>query len=148
LVEAEIYVSYGRFEQAVAILKNALIKNPNKHDVSLALLRILFDRKERGAFDTYASKVYEAHKNGSLANPVMWETIASMGIQLDAGNPIYQSVAKETKAAAPDISIAPAETQAHSNVMEFVLDDVIKPSVADSPEKLGEAEELFPKKSN
>ncbi len=148
LVEAEIYVSYGRFEQAVAILKNALIKNPNKHDVSLALLRILFDRKERGAFDTYASKVYEAHKNGSLANPVMWETIASMGIQLDAGNPIYQSATKETKAAAPDISIAPIEAKAQSHVMEFVLDDAAKPDATHSQEKLDADEELFPKKSN
>ena len=40
LAEADVYIAFGRKEQAVEILRCAIIKNPDRNDLKIALTKI------------------------------------------------------------------------------------------------------------
>ena len=90
LVEAEIYMSYGRDEQAENILVNALAKTPEKHEISLGLLRIYSERGDKVAFEKVARTVYEAAELGNIEDVIIWGKVAILGMRLDPQNSLYQ----------------------------------------------------------
>jgi pilus assembly protein FimV len=49
--EADIYVAYGRFPQAIGLLTGVLDEEPDRNDVRLKLLEVYADTGERSAFD-------------------------------------------------------------------------------------------------
>ncbi len=90
LVEAEIYMSYGRHEQAEGILNNALIVTPYQHELSMGLLKIYADRKDLESFQRVAQKIYEDAKKGNLEDTLLWGKVASLGEKLDPDNKLYK----------------------------------------------------------
>jgi pilus assembly protein FimV len=87
IAEAEVYMAYGRDAQAEEILKEAMNKDPNRHEVQLKLLEIYAGRKNQAAFETLASELYAAT---SGQGPI-WEKAAELGRTLDAANPLYSA---------------------------------------------------------
>ncbi|MDP2431895.1 MAG: FimV/HubP family polar landmark protein [Pseudomonadota bacterium] len=98
IAEAEVYMAYGRDAQAEEILKEALNKDPNRHEIALKLLEIYAARKDSLAFETVASELYAGL--GGQGTPV-WQRAAEMGRSIDPSNPLY-------RATAPVIPAAPA----------------------------------------
>ncbi|KAF0815006.1 hypothetical protein IGB42_00083 [Andreprevotia sp. IGB-42] len=86
IAEAEVYMAYGRDAQAEEILRDALAKDPNRHEVRLKLLEIYSARKDKTAFEEIAADLY-AQLNGQ--GPI-WEQAAFMGRNIDPENPLYQ----------------------------------------------------------
>lgn len=86
IAEAEVYMAYGRDAQAEEILKEAMAKDPNRHEIHLKLLEIYAARKNLIAFETLAGELYAAI--GGKASP-LWEKAAEMGRALDPNNPLY-----------------------------------------------------------
>ena len=78
-------MAYGRDAQAEEILKEAMSKDPNRHEIQLKLLEIYAGRKNNAAFETLAGELYAAT---SGQGPV-WEKAAEFGRGLDAANPLY-----------------------------------------------------------
>jgi pilus assembly protein FimV len=96
IAEAEVYMAYGRDAQAEEILKEALIKDPNRHEIRLKLLEIYAGRKNLNAFEAVAGEMYAAL--GGQASPV-WDKAAEMGRALDPKNPLYGEHSKAAGAA-------------------------------------------------
>lgn len=48
--EAEIYVAYGRYDQAASLLKNAIAAEPDNNELRVKLLDIYLDTRDREAF--------------------------------------------------------------------------------------------------
>lgn len=86
IAEAEVYMAYGRDAQAEEILKEAMAKDPNRHEIHLKLLEIYAARKNLIAFETLAGELYAAI--GGQSSP-QWEKAAEMGRALDPNNPLY-----------------------------------------------------------
>lgn len=86
IAEAEVYMAYGRDAQAEEILKEAMAKDPGRHEIHLKLLEIYAARKNLIAFETLAGELYAAI--GGQANP-LWDKAAEMGRALDPNNPLY-----------------------------------------------------------
>lgn len=86
IAEAEVYMAYGRDAQAEEILKEAMSKDPNRHEVHLKLLEIYAARKNLIAFETLAGELYAA--TGGKPSP-LWDKAAEMGRALDPNNPLY-----------------------------------------------------------
>jgi len=80
IAEAEVYMAYGRDAQAEEILKEALIKDPSRHEIALKLLEIYAARKDTVAFETVASELYAGM--GGQGTPV-WQRAAEMGRSID-----------------------------------------------------------------
>ncbi|BCB26418.1 motility protein FimV [Sulfurimicrobium lacus] len=86
IAEAEVYMAYGRDAQAEEILKEAMVKDPNRHEIHLKLLEIYAARKNLIAFETLAGELYAAI--GGQSSP-LWDKVAEMGRALDPNNPLY-----------------------------------------------------------
>lgn len=80
---ADLFLSFGRDEQAEKVLKEALIKNPTNHQIHLKLLSIYANRKDTRSFATIASQLRDS------GDVEAWEQAAIMGIRLEPNNPMY-----------------------------------------------------------
>jgi len=97
IAEAEVYLAYGRDEQAEEILREAVIKDPSRHEVREKLLHIYHQRGDVSAFETVAEELYAAleGRGGKL-----WDRVAEMGKKLNPDNPMFTGGAPVQAAAA------------------------------------------------
>lgn len=86
IAEAEVYMAYGRDAQAEEILKDAIAKEPKRHELHLKLLEMYAAGKNLSAFETIAGELYTSL---GAEDPV-WAKVAEIGIKLEPNNPLYQ----------------------------------------------------------
>jgi pilus assembly protein FimV len=87
LAEADVYLAYGRFQQAEDLIKDALQSKPEQEDLNLKLLEVYLAARNSTAFDAHAQEVLGRLEDSE--DPV-WEKIAEMGRELSPHNPLYQ----------------------------------------------------------
>ena len=87
IAEAEVYMAYGRDAQAEEILKDAISKEPKRHELHLKLLEMYAASKNLSAFETIAGELYTSLG----AEDPMWSKVAEIGIKLEPNNPLYQA---------------------------------------------------------
>ena len=121
IAEAEVYLAYGRDEQAEEILKEAVVKDPARHELRLKLLEIYHQRNDVGAFETVAEELYAAleGKGGKI-----WEAVEEMGYKMNPDNPMFRAGAKRVGAAGATAAAAmaatlPAATANDADLMAF-----------------------------
>jgi pilus assembly protein FimV len=124
VAEAEVYIAYGRDAQAEEILKEAMARDKNRHEIPLKLLEIYHARKSATAFETVAKELRLA---AGVSSPA-WLKAAAMGAQIDPTNPLYGGAAPVE---AP-VEAAPAERPG----LDFDLDS--SPSVSATTPAAGE----------
>ncbi len=88
IAEADVYIAYGRTEQAEEILRDALREQPQRHALRVKLLEIYASRRDRKAFGELATELCAFTGGKGSA----WEQAAQMGQMLDPGNPLYGSM--------------------------------------------------------
>ena len=86
IAEAEVYMAYGRDAQAEEILKDAIAKEPKRHELHLKLLEMYAASKNLSAFETVAGELYTSLG----AEDSTWAKVAEIGIKLEPNNPLYQ----------------------------------------------------------
>lgn len=84
--EADVYLAYGRHQQAEDILKEALEKEPERNEIKLKLLEVSFAAKDREAFEQGAQEFHDAL--GDESDP-MWAKVVTMGSQLCPGSDLF-----------------------------------------------------------
>lgn len=146
IAEAEVYMAYGRDAQAEEILKDALAKEPKRHELHLKLLEIYLGRKDVSAFETLAGELY-----ASLgASDPTWAKVAELGRKLEPDNPLYgnagvpQAMADEapepvdfdaTMIQQPATAPAMDEvTDLGSSTLDFSLDEPAQEAVPEAAE--------------
>lgn len=90
LSEADVYLAYGRYQQAEDLIKEALEKEPEREDINLKLLEVYQAARNEGAFEAHAQALLAGMAHGDDA---LWAKIAEMGRELSPDNPLYQSPA-------------------------------------------------------
>jgi pilus assembly protein FimV len=55
--EADIYIAYGRYPQAIGLLLGVLEENPGRNDVRLKLLELYAETRDRDAFDAHMTEL-------------------------------------------------------------------------------------------
>lgn len=58
--ETDVYMAYGRAENAEVVLKEAIAKNPERHGLRVKLLSLYYQRQDRPAFENLANQLYAA----------------------------------------------------------------------------------------
>ena len=112
IAEAEVYMAYGRDAQAEEILKEAILKNPDRHEIRMKLLEIYAARRNTTAFESVAGELYAAVGNKSNS---LWDKAAEMGRSIDPTNPLYgdvQAGIPTPPSAAPKVEAPKVETVA------------------------------------
>lgn len=85
IAEADVYMAYGRDIQAEEILKDALLKDPERQEIRLKLLDIYAARKDRVAFEEIAADLFAA----TAGKGPLWEQASFQGRNLDPDNALY-----------------------------------------------------------
>ena len=96
IAEADVYIAYGREAQAEEILKEALKRQPERQAIRLKLMEIYSGRKDSQSFEAMAREMY-GMTGGQNEE---WAKVATMGLALDANNPLYSGASPAQAAAA------------------------------------------------
>jgi pilus assembly protein FimV len=92
VAEADVYIAYGREEQAEEILKEALRLQPDRAGVRVKLLEIYSRRGDKGAFTSLAQDLHD--RSGGMGEE--WERASKLGRSLDPGNSLFSGGAPGT----------------------------------------------------
>ena len=86
VAEAEVYIAYGRDQQAEEILKDALQKDPSRHEVRMKLMEVYAARPDTASFERLAKEMHAAFdgKGG------LWARTVTLGRAIDPDNSLYQ----------------------------------------------------------
>ncbi|OHX11657.1 hypothetical protein BI347_18615 [Chromobacterium sphagni] len=86
VAEAEVYIAYGRDQQAEEILRDALQKDPSRHEVRMKLMEVYAARPDTASFERLAREMNAAF-DGKGA---LWAKTITLGRAIDPDNPLYQ----------------------------------------------------------
>ena len=86
VVEADVYLAYGRDLQAEEILKEALRLNPQRVAIHSKLLEIYAKRRDAKAFEQVATEAYGLTRGEGPE----WSHICELGQELDPANALYR----------------------------------------------------------
>ncbi|BEV16609.1 LysM peptidoglycan-binding domain-containing protein [Herbaspirillum sp. DW155] len=95
IAEADMYIAYGRDEQAEDILKLALQTQPERQALHAKLLEIYAKRGDVAAFSRVAQNLHAL--SGGLNET--WVKAAALGLSIDPTNPLYGGTPAEPEEA-------------------------------------------------
>jgi pilus assembly protein FimV len=90
LTEADVYLAYGRIQQAEDVLQAALEKTPDDVAMRLKLLEVYHAGGNITAFDREASDF----RDTVTEDDATWLRVASMGYELSPENELYKAAAR------------------------------------------------------
>lgn len=107
VAEADVYLAYGRDLQAEDVLKEALLKQPERVAIHQKLLAIYAKRQDANAYAVMAALAYPLLQNSGP----QWAQICASGLALEPGNAMYlaggQPVAVAPTASLPSLPVIP-----------------------------------------
>lgn len=77
--EADVYLAYGRYQQAEELMRHAINDHPDRDECKLKLLEIYYASENKQAFAAYADELAQAGKNKQIE---FWAKVAEMGEEL------------------------------------------------------------------
>jgi pilus assembly protein FimV len=111
LTEADVFMAYGRNQQAEEVLKKAREKSPKRADIAAKLLTVYFNNRDSEQFEELAEEAV-----GSLqGDDALWGDVLAMGHELCPDNVLFAAGA----GAAPHAVKAESAAEA---VMDIGLD--------------------------
>jgi len=85
--EADVYIAYGRYQQAEELLRQAMQRDPNRPAVTHKLLEVHYATRDADAFSTLAQSMVDAGQDKQDA--AGWARAQDMGRELAPGNPLF-----------------------------------------------------------
>jgi len=85
LTECDVYIAYGRYQQAEDLIESALKTDPSNLDYKLKLLDVHFASGNADAFE----KLAEDLKDSQQSNISGWNNIVDMGSELCPNSPLF-----------------------------------------------------------
>ncbi|MFU8790296.1 MAG: FimV/HubP family polar landmark protein, partial [Methylobacter sp.] len=86
--EADVYLAYGRYQQAEELIRQAIKDQPNRDECKLKLLEVFYANEDKAAFQTYANELAAAGKVDDLE---FWEKAAEMGREICPDSVLFSS---------------------------------------------------------
>lgn len=96
LSEADVYLAYGRYQQAEELIKQVIEASPNRNDCKLKLLEIYHTSENKTAFDQYVEVLIA---EGKQADTVFWAKVTDMSGDFKLVPPVASATLSKTKVA-------------------------------------------------
>jgi pilus assembly protein FimV len=107
LTEADVYLAYGRIQQAEDVLQAALATSPENNAIRLKLLEVYHAAGNVAAFDREASDF----RDGVTEEDAIWMQVASMGHALSPANDLYRAATLDATESSADSEMEPMDNQ-------------------------------------
>lgn len=109
LAEADVYLAYGRYQQAEELVSEAIKEAPDRNDLHMKLLEIFHAAQNVTAFDSEAES-FLARLDGQ--DDPLWGQVVEMGREISPENPLYREGAadEETDSATPAVTADAADS--------------------------------------
>jgi pilus assembly protein FimV len=91
LSEADVYIAYGRYQQAEELIKQAIDKTPDREELKYKLAEIYFSAKKSDEFNALAQQLHDSGLEEK--EPESWAKIAAMGKELDSSYALFAGAA-------------------------------------------------------
>ena len=86
IAEADVYLAYGRYQQAEDLMRQAIENQPDRDECKLKLLEIFYANEDKKAFETYAE---ELESSGKRKDQEFWKKVSEMGAVLLPDNQLF-----------------------------------------------------------
>lgn len=86
LSEADVYLAYGRYQQAEELIRHALVNEPGRDDFKLKLLEIFYACENKEGFEAYAEELAE---EGKPADRSFWSKVTDMAKEIVPDSPLF-----------------------------------------------------------
>ena len=90
-LRADVYIAYGRYQQAEELIKQAIEKTPEREELKHKLAEIYFSAKKHQEFNSLAQELHDAGLEDK--EPDTWSKIAAMGKELDPSSALFAGAA-------------------------------------------------------
>ncbi|MDD5125782.1 FimV/HubP family polar landmark protein [Methylovulum sp.] len=74
--EADVYLAYGRYQQAEDLMRHAIKEQPNRDEFKLKLLEIFYANENKQDFEKYTAELIDEGKIDDIA---FWSKVTEMG---------------------------------------------------------------------
>ena len=86
LSEADVYLAYGRYQQAEDLIQHAIKDQPTKDDYKLKLFEIFYANENKERFAEYAQQLADEGKN---ADHVFWNKVTEMAKEIIPASALF-----------------------------------------------------------
>ncbi len=84
--EADVYLAYGRYQQAEDLMVQAIKDYPERDECKLKLLEIFHSNENKSSFEEYAKELVT---EGKPEDTEFWGKVVEMGQELNPDSPLY-----------------------------------------------------------
>lgn len=95
--EADVYLAYGRYQQAEELMRQAIKDQPGRDECMLKLLEIFYANENKQAFETYAGELAAV---GKKDDPEFWAKVIEMGSEICPDSALFASESASNESAA------------------------------------------------
>ncbi|WP_428354132.1 FimV/HubP family polar landmark protein [Methyloprofundus sp.] len=138
--EADVYLAYGRYQQAEELMRQAIADSPEKDEYKLKLLEVFYASENETDFEQYASELATAGKQTDIN---FWVKVSEMGSEIIPDSALFSRGNRESEATfeATDVasddylnaatSIAPDDVKSVTEVMSKMGSEITQSSGPD-----------------
>jgi pilus assembly protein FimV len=86
--EADVYLAYGRYQQAEELMLQAIQDQPDRDECKLKLLEIFYANENKESFSTYANELAKAGKKDDAE---FWAKVVEMGNEIIPDSALFST---------------------------------------------------------
>ena len=128
VAEADVYIAYGRYQQAEHLLRQAMEKDPASLELKQKLLEVFYATRNKEGFVALAQDLKTAGQE--VADAESWARTREMGYELDPSNPLFSRGEQGAGGLGDDLAEQPTPDADLTAEDDFVLDDLDLDSIA------------------
>jgi pilus assembly protein FimV len=87
--EADVYIAYGRYQQAEELIKQAIERFPEREELKHKLLEIYYSARNEAKYSSLAEELQQAGLEQQ--KPDIWAKVVAMGRELNPSNVLFTS---------------------------------------------------------
>lgn len=118
--EADVYLAYGRYQQAEELIRHAISDAPDNNVLKLKLLEIFYANENKEAFEQYVS---ELKRSGKQEDQDFWAKVNEMSNEISPGNGMPSSGLPSRNETVADIDFGTDFTSELDSLAEMEPDD-------------------------
>jgi len=135
VAEADVYIAYGRDEQAEEVLLDGIVSHPDRIDIKQKLLSLYHKRQNKEGFERIAEELYAQR---ALLTADVWASVCDQGKEVSPENPLFDlsgddlNAAVEVEADQPSSDLDNIQSDKQDVVVDVASDEDLNADTVDN----------------